>query len=832
MRFRDRIAYGLAALALLVSVLVIGGAQRGTQAMVAVLVAGALATQVFARRRLDRMSPLVVLLGIALGLTALQLIPLPDAIREALNPHGEALRADGAALTHTTPWGSLSLDPAGTMRALTFFLILIGIAVVALRFAASEKGRFALLAAVAATCGLAALVTGIHTILNLDALYGVYEPLHASPPVLSPLLNSNHMGSLMALGAVLSVGLAFYTRQNVRLRVLWIFNALGCLLVMLATLSRGAVLAFAFGFAVTGAALIAQKLDSKQQASHGHGGRRRRINPLTSQLPIAIIIAFGLGLVVYSSAGKVASQLDNTSLTELSQPSSKYAAWKSSIKLVKESPWVGIGRGAFEPTFTRVHDPAAYVTFSHLENEYLQAVVEWGIVGALALAAAFGWCLMRAFRRWRDGPLAAAAIGAVAGVLLQSTVDFGIELLGVAVPMTIVAATLLVVPLRETSNSSHSRVLWGGFAGLVLVGAIFALQPEARSIGFALLFASALVIPMRKAPPMLRTVVLRFVLIASIVAGALLVLLPDARSVQEDHDALLDGNPSLADVHEVIERHPLDYFGYGHAAGQMMNTNDPRAASYLNHALVLHPTHPGLHRLAARVLVATGRRDQAAVQYSLALEGTLAPAKLLLEIVTLLPNVDQAAAAIPTDLENSELIYKALKDMKRDDIMLRWLARSIVRPSVNTEKTDRMYDLAMEKKEYGFAERAAQARLKIARTTTSRLKLAQVHAKQGKQDVILAELSDVAGWRGRLDEKADAWLLVCDVKIDRKQWDPAVECIHRLEGSGALTAGKRDETNKRLTFIKEQRTLEARQQAIEALERNLRESIKTPTPTP
>jgi len=61
-RPRDRISLAIGGAALLVSVLVIGGALRWTQAVVAGLFALALVMQLGSRRRLDHVSPLVVLL--------------------------------------------------------------------------------------------------------------------------------------------------------------------------------------------------------------------------------------------------------------------------------------------------------------------------------------------------------------------------------------------------------------------------------------------------------------------------------------------------------------------------------------------------------------------------------------------------------------------------------------------------------------------------------------------------------------------------------------------------------------------------------------------------
>src|SRR5215475_4908415 len=120
MRPRDRISLAIGDAALVASVLVIGGALRWTQALVAVLVALALVMQLGSRRRLDHASPLVVLLGIAIALTALQLVPLPDSLLDWLNARGNELRNDGAALAGTAPWRAISLDPANTLRSLAF----------------------------------------------------------------------------------------------------------------------------------------------------------------------------------------------------------------------------------------------------------------------------------------------------------------------------------------------------------------------------------------------------------------------------------------------------------------------------------------------------------------------------------------------------------------------------------------------------------------------------------------------------------------------------------------------------------------------------------------
>ncbi|HRC54329.1 MAG TPA: hypothetical protein PKU97_00330, partial [Kofleriaceae bacterium] len=159
MRSRDRLTYVLGAAILGVSVLGVGGAPRAVLMALGVLITAALAAQVTSRR-VSRLSPLMAVIAFAALLTALQLVPLPSGLSTALDPEGQALLADGRALLHTgSSWAPLSRDPAGTRQGLVLLVLLGGAAFVALRVAASERGRLALVSAVAAVGALAAVVT-------------------------------------------------------------------------------------------------------------------------------------------------------------------------------------------------------------------------------------------------------------------------------------------------------------------------------------------------------------------------------------------------------------------------------------------------------------------------------------------------------------------------------------------------------------------------------------------------------------------------------------------------------------------------------------------------
>ena len=132
----------------------------------------------------------------------------------------------------------------------------------------------------------------------------------------------------------------------------------------------------------------------------------------------------------------------------------------------------------------------------------------------------------------------------------------------------------------------------------------------------------------------------------------------------------------------------------------------------------------------------------------------------------------------------------------------------------------------MERGDLEIAERAAGRRLAESRTATSRIQLARVLFKRRQYDQVLNDLADVSTWTGRLDQRAEAWLLVCDAQIEKRAWDPALECLHKLDGSGTLAPGDRAGVVQRLAIVDEHRTTEAKQRAIEQMERALGSTAK------
>lgn len=726
MRTRERYTYALGAAALLVAVLGVGGAPRPVLAAVGALVTAALALQVTSRRR-GRPSPLAFVIAAALGLTALQLLPLPGGLAIALDPVGQELHRDGAQLLgDEAGWSPLSRDPAGTRYGLAYLLVLGGAALIALRIASGERGRFALMGAVAATGGLAAVVTALHELAGATALYGIYRPDFASPVLLGPLLNPNHLGCLFAMSAVAAAGLVMHPRQPAAARSGWALCAAVTVAATLLTLSRGATLALIAGGFMLGAVLLGQRMRGRDDRA-ATSPPRLTVNALA----IGIVAMCGLALVVYSSGRGVSEQLRETTGKEWSQPGSKYMAWRSAGHLVAEVPWLGVGRGAFESSFTRIHPASGKVTFSHPENEYVQAVVEWGLPGALLLAGLVGWLAVAAGRRWRAGPVTAAAIGAATVVAVQSVVDFGLELPGIGLPTVAVLAVLVHVPLRELAAAERKRAM-----------AVRAAVAAAALLGSAALLGDC------------------------------------TRRIAEDHRELAATRPpSFAVARPILERHPHDYLAFAHAGDALLRARDPRAMSFLNHALRLHPTHPGTHRAAARLLLARGSLRQAALEYATAMRSAMIVTPLVQEVVRVFPDPELAATAIPADYPVPEHVARVLGDLGATAVAVRWL-RTVATTHPGAPRVgELLLTAALKQGDLELAELGARLRHQHEGSAASLLALGRLLMQRDQLDEAARVLAAAPGAPGPPDKVAAAWLLFCDVEAARQQWTAARTCL-------------------------------------------------------
>jgi O-antigen ligase len=177
--------------------------------------------------------------------------------------------------------------------------------------------------------------------------------------------------------------------------------------------------------------------------------------------PVAVVLAAALTAAVGAAyqRGQARQPLVVRSVTHL-LTTRRVTLWHDAADIAVHHPVSGVGPGGFattSPTARIDHD----ARWAH--SVWLQQVSEQGIVGLVLLAAAVGvgwWLLLR----FRTPPAAAvAASWAVAGLLLQASIDYVLHF--AAVPLTVAALAgaattgLARGPARAGAGGRHSRAV-------------------------------------------------------------------------------------------------------------------------------------------------------------------------------------------------------------------------------------------------------------------------------------------------------------------------------------------------------------------------------------
>jgi hypothetical protein len=237
------------------------------------------------------------------------------------------------------------------------------------------------------------------------------------------------------------------------------------------------------------------------------------------------------------------------------------------LRITRDHPWTGVGRGAFELVEARFADNAGKHRFGFAENEYVQTAADFGIPGALlmliTLVMAGRWMRAEVPERLRER---AAAVG-IAALAIQNFVDFSWEAAGVAATACVLGAVAFPHGGRPIGKTFCIAVIAAalGLSALTLTGAGHTFEADGQALERA------------------------------------------------DHRA-----DFAAQAETAFRRHPADGHLAALAARRLLAEGDPSAALWLRRALLLSPHDPFAHETAARALLLTGHPAQAALEMRLA----------------------------------------------------------------------------------------------------------------------------------------------------------------------------------------------------------------------
>jgi O-antigen ligase len=367
------------------------------------------------------------------GLVFLQLIPWPPAVLAVLSPGSFSFYRD-QLLVPLTAWRPISVSPPDTLRGLAFLASFSLLYVAVWRELGEDPWRRRLMLTVVGV-GVAITVAAFLQAASPEPrkIYGLWRP-RWDWAVFGPYVNRNHFAGYLVMAAPLAFGFALEALS--RLRGAWGRRRRGWLLLgevegvavvrwsavamvlvagLLASRSRGGVSAFA------GAALLLP-----------FASRRRGWTALAVAL-LAGLGLFWIGIADVMSAfharGIQGSRLD---------------LWRDMLPIVPRHPVFGVGWNAFATAYPWYRTLPGPDWVGEAHNDYLQALTDGGLVGAVLTLGLVGAALRGAHARARRSPLDLGLLGALLGLALHALVDFNWQIPANAATWTALAA--LAVP--------------------------------------------------------------------------------------------------------------------------------------------------------------------------------------------------------------------------------------------------------------------------------------------------------------------------------------------------------------------------------------------------
>jgi O-antigen ligase len=389
---------------------------------------------------------------LSLAAAAIQTLPLPPTLTNAISPHasrvaGELAIADGNG---SLP---LSIHMSDSVVALLLFAAAVMVFITARQIFEAGGVRttargIAIVALVLTAVGIAQEATGA------GLIYWTWRPTFQRTDPFGPFVNRNHFGTWAIMAAPLLVGylIAHVRAHHQAARSLWrrrvvaaldartaLLLAAAALMIVgvVLTLSRSAILGLASAF-VFAAWLWHGRVTSDP------GGR------VTALGMVAILIVLsGILIIVRVPSRDVAERVSGAAVAL----EDRMTIWRETIPVIQDFWATGTGVGTYQTAMAVYQRSDRGVIYNQAHNHYLQVVSEGGLLVAIPVAVALLIFVGDAAQSLaRDGSgmfwLRAGAAAGLVGVGVQSLLETGLLTPANAVLAAIAAAILLHVPGR------------------------------------------------------------------------------------------------------------------------------------------------------------------------------------------------------------------------------------------------------------------------------------------------------------------------------------------------------------------------------------------------
>jgi O-antigen ligase len=393
-----------------------------------------------------------------LAIVALQLVPLSPSVRASLSPAAvqfdRALSLGAAESLQGPSRRALSLDVTSTIWALAFGASCIGFFWCAR--SAFTRGGVRMTARTIAWIGLAlTALVAVQRATTPKLLYWYWHPLSRTASPYGPFLNRNGLACWFAMAIPIVVGsIVARSASRGRGRVwtadiepmqVWLVGS-ACLMTggLLATLSRAGIIGSVAGLA-TFVWLARVRMPQK----------RRMASMIAAMMAMAAVATF------YANLGALSVRINETLNLGAG---GRARIWHDTWQMLKDFWLTGVGAGAYERGMLVYQQGSRKFFFNQAHDEYLQLLVEGGVLLAVPIVVAMAAGIAILTRRLRTDHsthfwIRAGAASGIIAVAVQSIWDTGLRTPANAALFAVLAAIALRPgPMdRKPARLKHRR---------------------------------------------------------------------------------------------------------------------------------------------------------------------------------------------------------------------------------------------------------------------------------------------------------------------------------------------------------------------------------------
>jgi O-antigen ligase len=408
--------------------------------------------------------PLAIALAAAAIGIALQTVPLPYDLFTRISPAGDRyLRAQFVQFAvNPPPVHPLSLSPQNTWLAFWLFSgLTLGYFGIVRAFGWLQLESLVVRILI---FGVALAVLAVVQSATLDPndplVYGFWRPRQPTRPF-GPFINRNNFAGWMTMAVPLAMGYSFAVFQtSSRPRstgfgqwLLWLSRPEGSrfALVVFSVLAMATAVALSTSRSGMASVAIAVAVMSTIAMTRPGG----QIRWLAGFYVVGLIA----GAVAWAGVG---ATIDRFSLSAADMPG-RLLAWQDTLRIIEDFPWTGVGIGAFGPAMLQYQSFGRRSIYYQAHNDYLEVFAEGGLLIAVPIVLAALVFLARVWHRFREPEhdpmrfwVRTGAVGSLAGIAAQSTVEFSLQMPGNAMLFVVIAAIATRKAARSQSGVTSS----------------------------------------------------------------------------------------------------------------------------------------------------------------------------------------------------------------------------------------------------------------------------------------------------------------------------------------------------------------------------------------